>query len=96
MASRGEERYVASDSLLPEGLLQKARRELSRGRYHTPYRVAQRYGVTISIAKRILRILEEEGVLVRYSGTRRTPIYLPRDRVPKFKTIGVGVRTGES
>ncbi|MMZ63608.1 30S ribosomal protein S25e [compost metagenome] len=89
--SKAGDRYTVTDVLLPEGLLAKARRELARGRFHTPYRVAQRYGVTISVAKKILNILEKEGILVRYSGTRRSPIYVPRDRLPAFKTIGVGV-----
>jgi len=91
--SKGEESYAVTDVLLPEGLLERARKELARGRYHTPFKVAQRYGVTISVAKKILNILEKEGVLVRYSGTRRTPIYVPKDRVPAFKSLGVGVRS---
>lgn len=86
------EGYVAHDVVLPAGLLERARRELARGKFHTPYRVAQRYNVSISVARRILNILEKEGVLVRYSGTRRTPIYVPKDRVPAFKTLGTGVR----
>ena len=91
-----EERYAVQDTLLPEGLLAKARRELARGRYYTPFKVAQRYGVTITVARKILKILEEEGVLVRYSGTRRSPIYVPKDRVPAFKSLGVGVRSGKT
>ncbi len=90
--SAREVKYARADVMLPEDVLERAKRELARGRYHTPYRVAQRYGITISAAKKILEALVREGVLVRYSGTRRTPIYLPKDRVPAFKTIGVGVR----
>jgi len=76
-------------------LVGRARKELVKARYITPFKLAQRYGISIGLAKKILKKLEEEGILIRYSGTRRSPIYVPKGKEPAFKTIGVGVRVGE-
>jgi len=78
-----------------KALIERAKKDLAKVRYITPFKLSQRYGINMSLAKKILRVLEEEGVLVRYSGTRRSPIYVPVGRQPAFKTIGVGVRVGE-
>jgi small subunit ribosomal protein S25e len=78
-----------------EKLVEKAKKDLAKVRYITPFKLSQRYGISYGSAKKILKRLEEEGVLVRYSGTRRSPIYVPVGKEPAFKTIGVGVRVGE-
>lgn len=68
------------DVSVPQELLEKARRELRRERYLTPWTVSQKYSVSLSTARKLLRMLEEEGVIVRFSGSRRSPVYLPREK----------------
>lgn len=61
-----------------EELLDAARRELSRERWITPYKASQKLGIKISLAKRVLRILEEEGLIELKNKNRRSPIYVPK------------------
>jgi len=63
---------------LTPDLIEKARRELVKEKYVTPFRVAQKYGIKVSTARRLLRILAGEGLLSLVSGTRRARIYVPR------------------
>jgi len=77
-------------------LLERAKKEVPKMKYVTPYRLSKRYDITFSMAKKILRILESEGLIVRYSGTRRTPIYVPASKEVKVKVSGVGVKSGYS
>jgi small subunit ribosomal protein S25e len=63
---------------LPSDLINKARVELVKEKFLTPFRVAQRYGVKISTARRLLRILAEEGLLVLVAGNRRSRVYVAR------------------
>jgi len=84
-----------ADPLVPEELVEKARGDLRRESHLTPFTLAQRYDVTISVAKKILRILEEEGLIVRVGGTRRSPIYVPKGKELAFESLSVGVRSGE-
>jgi small subunit ribosomal protein S25e len=63
-------------------LLEQARRELVREKWITPYKVASRYGIKVSLAKRLLRKLEEEGLIVLFSKNRRSPVYVPKERAP--------------
>ncbi len=69
------------DVSLPQELLDRARRDAERERYMTPYRVAQKYNVTISTARKILYALEEEGVLVRFTRNRRSPIFIHKSKL---------------
>ncbi|MEM0366241.1 MAG: hypothetical protein QXO93_02675 [Acidilobaceae archaeon] len=59
-------------------IIMKAKSELIKEKYLTPYRVAQKYGVKISTARRLLKILASEGLLRLVGGTRRVPIYVPK------------------
>lgn len=52
-------------------------REISRAPYITPYILHSQYGLKISEAKRVLRALEEQGLLRLVSGNRRVRIYVP-------------------
>lgn len=62
---------------VPDALLVRAEKDLVREVYMTPYTVAQRYNVTISTARKLLRMLAEKGVLKLYSRNRRSPVYVP-------------------
>ncbi|MEB3773735.1 MAG: 30S ribosomal protein S25e [Desulfurococcales archaeon] len=70
------------DVSVPQELINRAKRDLVREQYLTPFKVAQRYNVTISTARKVLKMLEAEGVLVLFTPNRRSPVYVPRDKVP--------------
>ena len=94
MSARDKERILTFEQA--EALVERARSDVQKMDYITPFKLAQRYNITVSIAKKILKKLEEEGVIVRYSGTRRSPIYVSKDKLPSFRSLGVGVRHGKS
>ncbi len=70
------------DVSLPKELLERAKKDLRREKYLTPYRLSQKYNVTLSTARKIIRALEEEGLIVRFGGSRRTPVYVPASKAP--------------
>ena len=70
------------DVSVPEELLNRARRDLVKEAYLTPFKVAQRYNITISTARKVLKMLEEEGVLVLFTPNRRSPVFVPKDKAP--------------
>jgi small subunit ribosomal protein S25e len=59
-------------------LLAKVEKEIARAEdpYVTPSTIAQKYGVKVSTAKKILRLLEEKGLVKLVSRTRRTRVYV--------------------
>ncbi len=93
--ARSTVQQAAYDVGLPKELLDKVRGDLRREKYLTPFKVSQRYDVSLSTAKRILKALEEEGLVLRVGGTRRSPIYVPKGKELAFETLNVGVRSGE-
>jgi len=80
--SRSLAEQARYDVSVPQELIMRARRDLLKEQYLTPFKVAQRYNVTISTARKILKMLEAEGELVLFTPNRRSPIYIPRDKVP--------------
>lgn len=68
------------DVSLPPELLERAKKDLKRTKYLTPLRLSQRYNVTISTARKIIRALEEEGLIVKFGSSRRAPVYVPADK----------------
>lgn len=53
--------------------------ELKKMPVLTPYAVATRFNIRISVAKDFLEQLEEEGVVQRVSGNHTIKIYKPAD-----------------
>lgn len=82
----GEEEFIVE--LTPQ-FVERAKRELSREKWLTPYKVSQRYGITVSLAKRLLRELEKQGVVVLFSRNRRAPVYVPKSRAPAAPPKGL-------
>ncbi|MCE4627663.1 MAG: 30S ribosomal protein S25e [Desulfurococcales archaeon] len=70
-------------SLAPE-LLERARRDIKREKYLTPFKVHQKYNVSLSTARKLLKALEEEGLIVKFTPNRRSPIYVPKEKLPKL------------
>lgn len=62
--------------LVDENLLRQAEREIKNVKLITPYRLSQKLGISISIAKRVLRELEKNGKVKLYSPGKRDPIYI--------------------
>ncbi len=73
MSERGREYTV----VLPEQLYKRIAREIQREPFVTPYMLAEKYNMTVSLAKRVLRRLEAEGLVKLYAKSRRAPIYVP-------------------
>lgn len=68
------------DVSLPPELLERAKKDLKREKYLTPLKLSQKYNVTLSTARKILRALEEEGLIVKFGASRRAPVYVPADK----------------
>lgn len=80
---KAEEKEVKETSTLldmPMDIYEKFINELKKGEFKfcTPFMVAQKYGVKISVAKRMLREAHRRGLLILYSPGRRVPIYVPK------------------
>ena len=73
MSEKGGKQFTA---FVPEGLVKRIAREIRREKFVTPYMVSERYSMTVSLAKQVLKRLEREGVVERYAPNRRAPIYL--------------------
>lgn len=52
-------------------------KEAVKMNYVTPYVIATKYNIRISIAKNILKNLSQKGILEKVSSNRRTIIYTP-------------------
>lgn len=62
---------------LDEKLISRAKKELIELKVVTPYQAKEKLGVSYSLAKKLLRYLEREGVLKLYSSNHRIKIYVP-------------------
>ncbi|MCE4614251.1 MAG: 30S ribosomal protein S25e [Desulfurococcales archaeon] len=62
---------------VPEELIKRAEKEFPKESYWTPFKVAQKYNLTLSSAKKLLRIMEEKGVVALYTPNKRSPVYVP-------------------
>ncbi len=65
---------------VPEELLKRAEKEFPKESYWTPYKAAQKYGLTLSTARKLLKMLEEKGVLSLYTPNKRSPVYVPKSK----------------
>ncbi len=72
-ATRGVTHHVVAD----EGIVDKAQKVVKSMNFVTPSALAEKLGVDMGLAKRILRDLENRGVLKLYSRNRRIQIYVP-------------------
>jgi len=60
-----------------EDLVKRASREIINMKYVTPFMLSQKLNVKVSLAKKILRILAERGIVRLYSPGKRDPLYVP-------------------
>jgi len=64
-------------AFVPDDLYRRIARDIVKEKYVTPYLLAEKYNMTISLAKQVLRRLEKEGIVKLYAYNRRAPIYIP-------------------
>ncbi|MGB9706063.1 MAG: 30S ribosomal protein S25e [Pyrobaculum sp.] len=62
---------------LDEKVFQAIAREVVGMRVVTPYEVATKYGIKMSVAFKVLRSLRERGDLVLVAKGHRTEVYIP-------------------
>lgn len=65
--------------VLPDLRSEKTIGEIKKLKVLTPYAVASRFALRLSIAKDILQELEQKGVIQYVSGSRNLKIYKPLD-----------------
>ncbi|MGB9785437.1 MAG: 30S ribosomal protein S25e [Fervidicoccaceae archaeon] len=63
---------------VPTDLLKRAEREVKGMDYITPFSLAQKLSVSISTARKILKMLEESKAVEIVSRNRRSPVYAPK------------------
>ncbi len=68
---------MTAEGKLSEGSLEAIYREVSGRPYVTPFLLHSEFGIKISEAKRVLRRLEEQGLIKLVGGNRRVSIYVP-------------------
>lgn len=77
--SRSITQQALYEAHAPRELVDRVRRDIKRRQfdYLTPYMLSEKYTVTISTAKKILKELLEEGEIKLFSAGRRSPVYVP-------------------
>lgn len=63
---------------LDEKVFQAIAKDVQAMKAVTPYEVASKYGIKISMAYKVLRSLRDRGDLVLVSKGHRTEVYVPR------------------
>jgi len=71
---------TVKEPVVAYSLVNKIRAEIKNIGIITPFTIAQRYNLSMSAAKAVLRILCERGDLELYDHSRRLSIYIPRSR----------------
>ncbi|RFA94301.1 30S ribosomal protein S25e [Pyrobaculum aerophilum] len=66
--------------VLDEKVFQAIAKEVQDMRVVTPYEIASKYGIKMSVAFKVLRNLKERGDLVLVAKGHRTEIYVPAKR----------------
>jgi len=77
-SSRTIVQQAEMDVSVPAELLKRAEREVKGMDYITPFSLAQKLSVSLSTAKKILRMLEESKAVELVSRSRRSPLYVPK------------------
>ncbi|MEM0016885.1 MAG: hypothetical protein QXJ48_00610 [Candidatus Korarchaeum sp.] len=75
MSAEKAEKLIRDIELKPQ-LLDQIRKEVVRSSYITPQSLAMKYNIRVSIARRLLRDLEREGLVVYVDGNSRIRIYM--------------------
>lgn len=74
MSEKQKEKIVRSVEVARE-MLSEMKKALRRAKVVTPQSLSESYGIKVSVAKRILRDLEKEGIVVYVNGNSKLRIY---------------------
>ena len=77
-SSGAAEKKVAG-VVLPDPRSEKTVKEIKKLKVLTPYTVASRFDIRLSLARDLLEELEQRGVIQYVSGSRNIKIYKPLD-----------------
>lgn len=75
MSAEKTERVIRDIELKPQ-LLDQIMKEVVRSSCITPQSLAMKYNIRVSIARRLLRDFEKEGLVVYVDGNSRIRIYM--------------------
>ncbi len=73
MSSESEK--VVRDLEVTPKLMEQIRKEVPKSKYITPQLMAMRYNIRVSVARKLLKQLLEEGLVVYVDGNSRLRIY---------------------
>ncbi len=83
MSTEKSEKIVRDIEVKPS-ILEQIKKEVQRSKVVTPQSLALKYNIRVSVAKRLLRQFEREGLVVYVDGNSRIRIYRgARSKTPK-------------
>ena len=62
---------------IPENIEKKILREIKKEKFITPFMLSEKYDISISLARKLLRELYRKGLIRLIAKTRRVAIYAP-------------------
>ncbi|AWR97160.1 30S ribosomal protein S25e [Acidianus sulfidivorans JP7] len=74
-SSKTGNEVISKNIIISNDTIKKIQEEISREKMITPYTLANKVGVTLSVAKRILKDLNEQGTIKEVFRNRRTAVY---------------------
>lgn len=75
MSAEKTEKIVREVEVEPQ-LLEQIKKDVVRSSYVTPQSLALKYNVRVSVARKLLRDFEKEGLVVYVDGNSRIRIYM--------------------
>ncbi|RDD53642.1 MAG: 30S ribosomal protein S25e [Candidatus Korarchaeota archaeon NZ13-K] len=75
MSAEKAEKVIRDVELKPQ-LVEQIRKEVVRASYITPQSLAMKYNIRVSVARKLLREFEREGIVVYVDGNSRLRIYM--------------------
>ncbi len=83
MSAEKAEKIVRDIEVKPS-VLEQIKKEVQRSKVVTPQSLALKYNIRVSVAKRLLRQFEKEGLVIYVDGNSRVRIYRgARSKTPK-------------
>ncbi len=83
MSAEKAEKIIRDVEVKPS-VLEQIKKEVQRSKVVTPQSLALKYNIRVSVAKRLLRQFEKEGLVVYVDGNSRIRIYRgARSKIPK-------------
>ncbi|MCS7385565.1 MAG: hypothetical protein NDF55_02330 [archaeon GB-1867-005] len=76
-AKKPEVQKVIRSIVADENLVKQIERDVSRMKYVTPYIIATKFNLRLSLAKNILKELTGNGTLTLIAPNKRAPLYAP-------------------